>query len=392
MSPKRLARLRGSSRFAAGVIGAVVASLVWLVVVMVISMSPDQAAQRRAAPELPPPTVALKTTELRQVTWAPCSRDTTSISIAAPAVPAGERSVVTAVAAAGAKVTTGTQLARVASRPLVAVHTDAVLYRDLTVGATGPDVAAFEKALHQAGVIGKANSVLDADTVHAWHHTYDPAGPSNRIRVATLVAVPADTEVSSVMVTVGQAVKPGTPLLELSAGSNQLRCEVLNPSGSITPADVTLDVAGKTVPAASLTVHPRTDDEPGYVLVKPKDEVADGAAVRLGIVSASSDGPVLVAPLSAITTSSNGAPSVVVVDGDVRREVPVQLGVTAQGLVAVSGDGLADGVQVMLFGAADETAGPTGRGTAPPQSSVPDPGETTPGRDVSSPSGPGTGK
>jgi len=307
-------------------------------------------------------------------------------------VPAGERSVVTAVAAAGAKVTTGTQLARVASRPLVAVHTDAVLYRDLTVGATGPDVAAFEKALHQAGVIGKANSVLDADTVHAWHHTYAPAGPSNRIRVATLVAVPADTEVSSVMVTVGQAVKPGTPLLELSAGSNQLRCEVLNPSGSITPADVTLDVAGKTVPAASLTVHPRTDDEPGYVLVKPKDEVADGAAVRLGIVSASSDGPVLVAPLSAITTSSNGAPSVVVVDGDVRREVPVQLGVTAQGLVAVSGDGLADGVQVMLFGAADETAGPTGRGTAPPQSSVPDPGETTPGRDVSSPSGPGTGK
>ena len=38
--------------------------------------------------------------------------------------------MVTAVAAAGAKVTTGTQLARVASRPLVAVHTDAVLYRD----------------------------------------------------------------------------------------------------------------------------------------------------------------------------------------------------------------------------------------------------------------------
>ena len=55
----------------------------------------------------------------------------------------------------------------------------------------------------------------------------------------------------------------------------------------------------------------------------------------------------------------------VVVDAATQREVPVSLGVTAQGMVAITGDGVAEGTQVRLFDVAVQTPASPGPGAEP---------------------------
>ncbi|MFT3862233.1 hypothetical protein [Micropruina sp.] len=362
-SSTRWASLNG--RFAWGIVGAALASVVWLVAVLAFSLSPEQAAQRRAAPDLPPPTAVVQEVELRQVAWFPCVQQSVTVNVVAPSVPKGSRPVVTRLPGTVVRVRTGTELAQVSGIPLIAVVTDAVFYRDLRVGDRGPDVRGFEKALQHAGVIRTANAVLDAATLAAWRR-FDPTGPRDRVRQQSLVAVPDGAELGVRKVRVGEVVKPGAVLLEVNAGTKEFRCAVPNAGSEVTPAATTFMVADKTVKVASVTVRTRTNDEPGYVLVIPRTAVDEGQG-RLGVQSAGSGKPVLAVPLSAVRVDAGGRPAVVVVDGESQRETPVALGVTAQGLVEIAGDGIATGVQVLLFESSDQaSAAPSGRSPAEP--------------------------
>lgn len=338
-------------RFAAGVAGAVVASLVWLVATVATTTTPGEARDQRASPELPPPTVVLKKTVLRQVAWYRCTQDRTTVQVEAPTPPQGFRSVVTSLAHSDRDVTTGTKVASVAGQPLIAVVTSAAFYRDLVVGDRGPDVRGFEQALQRAGAIPRADDVLDTAAVAVWQSRFDSSSPAGRVRLSTLVPVPPEASVGSVMVTVGQKLKPGSVLMEVNAGSNEFSCDVPDPAGEITPEKVTFEVDGRPVAVEAVVAHKRGSEGPGHVDVRPVGKVSKDQA-RLGIESSRSDGPVLVAPLSAIKTGADGKQTVVVVTGTARREVRVSLGLTAQGLVEIEGKGLDEGVRVALFDAA----------------------------------------
>lgn len=348
-----------NGRFAAAVVGAAAVSMVWLVVMMWSVTTPGDARWRRASPTLPPPTAALTQVALRQVTWHDCQRKSVTVPVVASAPPQGFRSVVTSIVRSGVRVDTGTELGGVAGQPVIAVVTDAVFYRDLTVGDHGPDVQGLEVALSEAGIISRADSVMDASTLSQWHRRFDKTGPGDRVRLSSLAAIPRAASVGRVAVSAGQAVKPGAELLEVQVRSAWFDCEVTDPTGDLAPGGVTFTVGGRTMRTEAVVVRRRGLERPGSVEVLPAGKVA-GASGRLGVVFSASDGAVLAAPLSAIKTAADGGSIVVVVNGMARREVEVELGATAQGLVEVRGNGLAAGVTVELFDPATSGLPPPG--------------------------------
>lgn len=357
--------------FAAGAVGAALTSLAWLVVLLLTTTTPDEARDRRGTPELPPPTVTLKETLLRDVTWYGCARDRTTIQVEAPAPPRGFRSVVTSLARGGTAVRTGAKLASVAGEPLIAVVTHGVFYRDLTVGDRGPDVKSFERAIQKTGLISRADDMLDAASVRGWRAAFDTSSPTGRVRWQTLVAVPPGSSVSSATTSVGQTIEPGSVLLDVESSSTKFTCDVPDPSGQITPLNVTFEIDGSAVAVDTVVARKRDTEGAGLVEIQPEGEV-DADAGRLGIESSRSRGPVLAAPLSAVKTDSEGNQTVVVVDDNGRRAVPVSLGSTSQGLVEVRGAGLTEGVPVMLFDArAPSDSERPGRTRAPQSASSP---------------------
>ena len=368
--------LRG--RFPVFVAGAAVASLVWLLVVTLTALTPGEARERRAAPELPIPSVPVERTELRQVSWTECSSTTTSVPIVVYGAPAGRRPVVTQVAAFGTKAATGKVLATIAGRPVVAVATDLPLYRDLTVGTRGPDVRAFEEALAAAGLVGSADDVLDAGALAAWRELVPG---TDRVVVDTIAQVPPGARVEEARVQVGDVVAAGDILMQVAASADYYACPGLPPGVDLAAGKVLLEVGGRQVEVDRLV---RTDQEgneipgeqgagdeardedggraadPGVLRVRPEGGVetgADGASARLGVVSADSGGPVLAVPVTAIKTDADGQSVVVVVEGRSRTKVAVTLGASAQGLVEVEGSGVAEGDRVEVFGATVAGAG-----------------------------------
>jgi len=337
------------------VAGAVVASVVWLLVVVLSTTTPEEARERRAVPDLGVPTGKVERTVLRQVTAGPCTREAAEVPVKVPSPVPGSRSVLTQVARSGSPVKTGTVLARVAGRPLVAVVTDAVLYRDLQVGDRGPDVRGVEQAMAAAGLIGSADDQLDAATMAAWGRIDDAA--SGRIELARLVAVPAHASVAGVAASVGDAVKPGSSVMTLAAASSRFVCEVDAPGGTVTTDKIDLTLGSRSVKVAAVAQAGGGDDASDAGLIVTPVGKVKGDRAEVSIEFSASEGKVLAVPIAAIKTTSDGATGVVVVDGDERHDIKVTVGVTAQGVIEVAGKGLHEGDDVQLFDPADDTRG-----------------------------------
>lgn len=349
---RRFRQADRTGRFAVFVLGATLASGLWLAIATVTTTSPGEAKAQRSSPDLPPASYVLQKSELSQIAWHPCERRDTTVRVNAPRPPQGMLPVVTDLAAGGTPVRTGTLVARVADSPIFTIVSKEPLYRDLSIGDRGPDVEGFETALAKSGVISAADDMLDRTTVEQWRRRIDPRGPADRIVISTLLTVPPRAVVGNVHATVGDRVTAGSSLMEVTGRSGEFRCDVADPSTTITPAVATLRADGSTVAIDSLVVQQRTADEPGHVDLTV-DGPVDTDMIELGVESARSKGPVLAAPLSTIKTTSAGHQSVVVISGTRQREVPVTLGVSAQGLVEIEGPGLKPGLHLALF---DESA------------------------------------
>lgn len=347
--------MRSLRGFPAVILGAVAASAIWIIVVLSISTTPQEAKQRRGAPDLPPPTVALEKKVLQQVSWHPCNRAERSVTVRAIPAPSGRRSVVTALARPGTKVQTGLVLARVAGEPQVAVVGDGVLYRDLAAGATGPDVRLLTGAMARAGWVPAASTRLEASDIATWHRRTGLA-PAATIGWSNLVVVPPQAVVGAALVGIGEPVKANQALLTATARARTFTCEVIDPVPSLDPAAVRFEVSGTLTPVAHLTVRPRDDQSPGVIEVTPGRRGVGGEA-QLGIVSGGTPKPVLAAPLSALRTDTDGSTMVEVVDGEQSRTVQVEVGASSQGWVEVAGADLAPGMTLRLFGP-DEAGGP----------------------------------
>jgi RND family efflux transporter MFP subunit len=103
-----------------------------------------------------------------------------------------------------------------------------------------------------------------------------------------------------------------------------------------------------TVSYKSPTIHPKLRTfEIKCVLEKPPEGVVLGAMARLQIVLDQHTGPGV--PAGAIQIRSGG-PVVFVIENDVARMLPVEMGLESDGWVAVTADDLSEGAHVVTMG------------------------------------------
>ncbi|MER6312616.1 peptidoglycan-binding domain-containing protein [Streptomyces sp. NPDC001581] len=197
-----------------------------------------------------------------------------------------------------------------------------------------------------------------------------PAG-----EVVFLKGFPA--RVDAVTATVGAAV--GERLLTVSAGDLVVRgllaqhekgmvrpgqkVQVLSELSGVTATGTVLSVADAPAPPPApgggqdgAQGGTAAGSAQGYLMIVKPDGMLDvalaGQDVRVTVEAAASSGPVLSAPVSAISAGADGRTSVTVLSGDgTRRRVEVTPGMSADGFVEVSaaaGGQLAEGEKVLV--------------------------------------------
>jgi len=326
-----------------GVIGAVA-----------LTQSPQDAAAARAVPVLPTVTAQIVPQRLVDSADVRCEFTAVELSARAPVSSGRYRSrVVTAVGVSpGHELKSGTFVVAVSGRPVIAFVTPVPFYRDLKVGDVGVDVKGLEEGLRAAGRIKHADRTLDEVTAAALAAIYRKTGitVNSAFQVDSAWAVPKHARVRSLSVRVGDLVSGKDDLVSARSSSGSWECHV--PGGIDVSARKTLDATANskqvTVSVDKVTVDEESGDS--IVLITPSVDVDPDAELRVLVVSADTNEPVLTVPAGALFAMADGSPSLRVVRDSGSSEVPVRTGVAAGGWVEVSGDGLTAGLNVLIRG------------------------------------------
>jgi|TARA_R110002110_G_scaffold378888_1_gene589448 peptidoglycan hydrolase-like protein with peptidoglycan-binding domain len=122
----------------------------------------------------------------------------------------------------GATVSAGSIIATVDDRVVVAIDGATPMYRDLTVGDVGPDVAQLEAALVGFGLDPDVNVTVDdeftaatASMVRDWQATIGIV-ESGVVRASNIVALPEPMRVTNVIGSMGTQVAEGDPIVALA--------------------------------------------------------------------------------------------------------------------------------------------------------------------------------
>jgi multidrug efflux pump subunit AcrA (membrane-fusion protein) len=361
MSPSLRAILERSRRFEVAIVALALGCAIGVAATSLFGTSPGDASATRQAPQLPVPTTRLVKQVLKDEVRAPCTPLAQTTRVLPPPLRARTPRVVTAIGVkVGERVRTGDLLATVSGVPIFAFVTRIPFYRDLGVGARGPDVAALERALVVTGRLRVADSVFDSRTAAALNAVYGAArmrAPrlAGHLRLVSSRSVPEQSEVSEIDAAVGQVVAAGSPLMILTGATSTLSCRV--PPSVAVSAGQRLNVGSTTAVVRSVGEPDRTTGQRDVVVAVAKNA---GGATDLAIPLNVTKTAVLTVPAGGIWVAADGAFDVrKVVDGQVKL-VQVQIGAAAGGYVEISGSGLAAGDEVQLHVASDRLTAPTG--------------------------------
>jgi peptidoglycan hydrolase-like protein with peptidoglycan-binding domain len=327
-----------------------------------------------ASPALPPARAEVTRTtlvETKTVSGTLGYGDTTPIS----AVGTG---TFTWIAPVGSTVERGEPLFRIDERPVVALYGSVPMYRTLRVGAgaagiQGTDVLQLKENLAALGYTGfgvdLTYTAATAEAVQTWQT--DLGLPANgTIELGQVVFTPGPVRIA------GHAAHVGD-------GLGERGMPVLNYTGTTKLVSVELDVADQALAAQGRKVTvtvPRREPVDGTigkvgtvitVLEEPgaaqggTSSAASGARIRVTVTIADQDAlgsldaapvdvdfvsqerkEVLTVPVAALLALADGGFGLEVIDADTTRIVPVKTGMFATGRVEVSGEGIAEGIQV----------------------------------------------
>lgn len=245
---------------------------------------------------------------------------------------------------------------------MVLIHGTTPSYRTLGEGSVGPDVEQLEQSLHDLGhtwlTVDETYDAATAEAVSAWQESlgWEPTGS---VAAGQVFVHDGDIRVAL------EALPPGS---RLGADANQ---QVITYSGTEQVASVPLDVelqhlvaegdeATVTLPngvaldgvVSSVGTVAQEIEEDTFVtvIVSIDDQEAlsegfDSAPVTLRIVTGERE-DVLMVPITALVAAGGGGYAVEVVEGDATSFVPVETGMFAEGMVEISGPGVAEGVTV----------------------------------------------
>jgi hypothetical protein len=283
---------------------------------------------------------------------------------------------VTELPAVGQVISQGQVLYQVNGAPVVLLYGQTPAYRSLSEGTstalTGPDVAELNADLVALGYATSAEIPSGTDDFTYWTEVgveklQAALGVTENGTVALGQAVfaPTAVRVTSVSATLGAAVQPGQPVFSATSTTRQVsisldadqqsevavgdKVTIALPNGETTAGVISSVGTVAMEPSGSSSSSPTIT-----VLVNPTDPAAtrdwDQAPVDVTITTGTVTN-VLVIPVDALLAQASGGYTVEVVDaGGIHHLVAVTLGFfdDADGLVQISGSGLAAGQQVVV--------------------------------------------
>jgi Putative peptidoglycan binding domain/HlyD family secretion protein len=285
--------------------------------------------------------------------------------------------VFTRLPSAGDEVGCGEPLYRVDNDPVPLLCGGTPLYRPLGEGASGPDVRELNRNLVDLGYAKRSDlhsqSEFGSTTAAALAELQDGLGldESGSLTPGDAVFLPGPLRITRVSATLGTKSQPGSAVaqatstrrrVEIAVDPSQAgtlavgdRARVVLPDNSVTAGKVTRigTVAGGAAGSASgQEPEPAGSTIPVYVKLDRDDEVGaiDEAPVRVEITTDRLEDALSV-PVTALLARAGGGYAVETVGEEGQRElVSVELGAfdNANGLVQVSGSGLAAGDQVVV--------------------------------------------
>jgi peptidoglycan hydrolase-like protein with peptidoglycan-binding domain len=231
----------------------------------------------------------------------------------------------------------------------------------------GEDVRQLERNLRALGYDPDHDMTIDDDwtsaTTAAVERFQDDHGltEDGSLAKGEVVFRPGPTRVGEVEATVGQPVAPGARLAELTSTSREItvNLEAFRQELARAGDDVTVDLPNGRSARGRITDVAKVADAPASQDADPTIAVTivlrGGAAHGTGLDQAPVDvgfarersKDVLAVPVTALLARSGGGFAVEVVANGGRRLVPVRPGTYAEDYVAVTGDGLREGMTVV---------------------------------------------
>ncbi|GAA4157361.1 peptidoglycan-binding domain-containing protein [Leifsonia shinshuensis] len=247
--------------------------------------------------------------------------------------------------APGEVVESGSALAGIDGRPLVALATAVPLWRELGIGDRGEDVTALQKELVRLGYTLTADGTVGRRTLAAAATMFERAGEtapdSERVDAGRIVWIPAaSVTIGECRTSVGETQQAGDVLATTSGATT--RVSVIEPIADLVDGERTLTVDSVAVPIegagiddpaalAALAATPslqRDDAATATGRGDPAGEAASGGAIR-GTIELSTPVRVGVVPPSAVYAIEGAAGCVATGDAALRvRIVGSQLGQT----------------------------------------------------------------
>jgi peptidoglycan hydrolase-like protein with peptidoglycan-binding domain len=284
----------------------------------------------------------------------------------------GDREVVSGrVRAAGEQVRQGDLLAEVSGRPVIAILAAVPLYRDISPGDTGNDVAGIQQMLIALELLsGEPSGKFDARTQTALNalfkrHGYSAPEAGSGLKWLPLshtAAIPADGVVIEEATAVGTMLDSEHPLMkvQVSAPTITARADMLQAAAFQVGAEVQVSVGGgQAVSTTVLAVGEFKDSgqnqPPGYDVTFALPEELAGATDADGPVTISEiaelpTGPAV--PLTAVRHDAEGSYVLTAGDGtasDTRVGVTVRGQASGYAIIA-DNENLPIGTEVVLSG------------------------------------------
>jgi hypothetical protein len=279
----------------------------------------------------------------------------------------------TTVAARGSTVPIGGSLFSVDFEPTVVLAGAVPAYRQLDTSVSdGPDVRQLEEALvalgHGAGVtVDEHFDAKTAAAVQRWEAALDRSAPDGVVELGDVAFTAGELRVGTISADVGARVQSGSTILEATptahvvtvsldpSRSNELEpgtaVALTMPDGVETTGKVT-SIGSPTSSSGDQGPAPGGSSNPTVPVTITLDDPAvadpfDTGAVDIALERSREEGATAV-PVAALLALVEGGYAVEVQDGSTTRLVGVEVGTFADGFVAVEGEGIEPGVEVVV--------------------------------------------
>ncbi|WP_030148632.1 peptidoglycan-binding protein [Mycetocola saprophilus] len=277
--------------------------------------------------------------------------------------------IITGLPAGGATIGLGQTLFSVDNKPVTLMRGSIPAWREFTSGMDkGPDIKQLEQSLADLGFFGgtpdEKFTAATTTAIKKWQKSQSQE-QTGTIALGTIVFEPEDVRVNSVETVLGSRAGGEKPILTITGLGRKITTDLKLAQQSIAIVDgkvtVNLPDGTKTTGTIASVGTPMSRDGEGggkASTVIPVEIILDDPAAGAGLQEAavSIDFPtksaenVLVVPVGALTPDGKDGYSVEILNADgTTKKVSVTPGLFAGGSVEITGDGVAEGDQVVIL-------------------------------------------